>query len=381
MTPRRRETLTGGQSSKVGQREGRVAGHVFKVIRESVGLTQEGMAEQLGVDPTTVQGWESGRRPLGAVPTGTYLATRNRLLRLGAQPRLLAQLEPALEADRFLGQVLGTRPAALPPPEHPLSSWVITRPFTDMTSWAVSGYVPSFLGGVRRKVARRGPVAAGPRLTAAEKAHFFEHLRIAAERADLGTVDGMLLRRQAHYVASFDDSAETTEWLAEMQRSEERRSRKDGDWSLSWPVLRSGAHSLARKGDREALRGFIDRAMRTDRCEVANLNYWAYWLGEITEPQAADTFMVELPTRSWRGARLLAHLVDKLVPQNVYLDVVAHTMWALLQHRPSLVQDDPGTVGTLREHAGQVLDAEDISVRTRREVEEVLYGLRMADGR
>jgi hypothetical protein len=121
--------------------------------------------------------------------------------------------------------------------------------------------------------------------------------------------------------------------------------------------------------------------MRTDKCETANLNYWAYWLGEITEPQASDTFMVELPTRSWRGAKLLRHLVGKLEPDNVYIDVVAHTVWALLQHRPAIVHDEPGMLSNLRARAGRVLDGAALSVQSRRELEEVLYGLRMADGR
>ncbi|WP_433150032.1 helix-turn-helix domain-containing protein [Actinomadura nitritigenes] len=381
MAPGGRETLTGSRGFNSGPREGRISGYLLKVIRESIGFTQDGLAEDLGVDLTTVQGWESGRRPLIAVPTGSFLAIRARLLRLGAQPNLLAQLEPALEADHFLAQVLNTAPAKVPPDEHPLSAWVITRPFTDMTSWAVSGQRPSFLDDVPRRSSRRGPVSSGPRLAVDERAHFFEHLKSAAERANVGTVDGMLLRRQAHYVASFDDSAETAEWLAGMQRQEERRSQRSADWSLSWAVVRSGAHSLARKGDPEALQAFIGQAMKTDRCETANLNYWAYWLGEVTEPQTADTFMVELPTRSWRGTKLLAHLVGKLEPKNVYIDVVAHTVWALLQHRPAIVHDEPGTLGRLQERAARVLDEAAVSVQSRRELEEVLYGLRIADGR
>jgi hypothetical protein len=69
----------------------------------------------------------------------------------------------------------------------------------------------------------------------------------------------------------------------------------------------------------------------------------AHWLGEITEPHSADTFMVELPTRSWRGTKLPAHLVAKLEPTNVYIDVAAHTIYGSWK--------------------------------------EVLYGPRMADGR
>ena len=50
--------------------EGRISGYVLKVIRESIGQTQEQLAERLGVSAATIQGWESGRRPLMGVSTG-----------------------------------------------------------------------------------------------------------------------------------------------------------------------------------------------------------------------------------------------------------------------------------------------------------------------
>ncbi len=54
---RARGTLTGSTSS-----EGRVSGYVFKIVRESAGLTQQQLAADLRVSPATIQGWESGRR-------------------------------------------------------------------------------------------------------------------------------------------------------------------------------------------------------------------------------------------------------------------------------------------------------------------------------
>ncbi|MFG1960265.1 helix-turn-helix domain-containing protein [Nonomuraea sp. NPDC049028] len=83
MTPHGTGTLTIGR----GNAEGRISGYVLKVIRESTGLTQERFAERLGLDVTTIQGWESGRRPLMAISTGTYLSLRHWLLRFGVQPR------------------------------------------------------------------------------------------------------------------------------------------------------------------------------------------------------------------------------------------------------------------------------------------------------
>lgn len=69
-------------------RRGEVAGYLLKLIRESIPLTQEQLAADLGVDRVTVQSWESGRRPFAAVPLGQAIAVRRRLGRLGANPTL-----------------------------------------------------------------------------------------------------------------------------------------------------------------------------------------------------------------------------------------------------------------------------------------------------
>ena len=56
----RRTTPHAGPSSP--RRPGVVSGYAFKLVRESTQLTQAALAEDLGVDMATVQGWESGRR-------------------------------------------------------------------------------------------------------------------------------------------------------------------------------------------------------------------------------------------------------------------------------------------------------------------------------
>ncbi|MEU1391065.1 MULTISPECIES: helix-turn-helix domain-containing protein [unclassified Nonomuraea] len=170
----------------------RISGHVLKVIRESTGMTQERFAEPLGLDVTTIQGWESGRRPLMAISTGTYLSSRHWLLRLGIRSRLLFQLDMALEADRFVGHVLGTEPGKARAEDHPLASWVITRPLTDLVAWPFTGTAPSAMAGTARGTGRRGPVATSPSLLPDERAHFFEHLKVVAERADTGRAAGKL---------------------------------------------------------------------------------------------------------------------------------------------------------------------------------------------
>ncbi|MFG1960266.1 transcriptional regulator [Nonomuraea sp. NPDC049028] len=281
----------------------------------------------------------------------------------------------ALEADRFVGYVLGTEPEKAGIENHPLASWVITRPFTDLVAWLFTGTAPSAMAGAARGIGRRGPVATAPSLLPDERAHFFDHLKVAAERADTDRVDGMLLRRQAHYVASFDDTAETADWLTVMQRAEEHRMSRVGEWTPSWAVVRSGAHSLARLGDREGLQHFIRVHLADEVCEVANLNYWAYWLGEVGEPQLADTFMIELKPDVWRGTELLRHLIGKLDSANPYLDVVVHTLWALVMLRPSTL--DAQRADTLRDAAIRTLDEAIASPQSQRELEAVIYALRM----
>lgn len=373
-------TRTTSQSSLAradSDREGRVSGYVLKTIRQVVGLTQEQLAERTRVDISTLQGWESGRRPLMAVPAGAYLKLRHLLHRLGASPKLLNQLDTGLEADRFIGYVLASdEPIDLD--NHPLATWVITRPFTELVAWPFTGAVPHELQEAA-PIRRRGPSGTGPGLASDERRHMVDHLQDAAEQTAKDSVEGALLRRQAHYVAGFDKSADTVEWLEAMQRAEQRRLGNEGEWTPSWAVVRSGAHTLARTGDEEALAKFIDVHISTDACEVANLNYWAYWLGEISDPQLADTFMVELDLDCWHGDRLLKHLMGRLTPANPYVDVVCHTLWALIIRKPALL--DTKIAHGLVTSVSRMLDEGAISAQSRRELEEVLYALRMINRR
>ncbi|WP_234367605.1 helix-turn-helix domain-containing protein [Streptomyces pluripotens] len=74
-------------------------------MRKQPGSTQEEVAEQVEVSPDTVAGWETGRRPLTAVPVGQMLVHRRRRVQPGTAPpllRVLRALEPALEADLVL---------------------------------------------------------------------------------------------------------------------------------------------------------------------------------------------------------------------------------------------------------------------------------------
>jgi len=79
--------------------QGVISGYVLKLTRESLGLTQEALAEELEVDKHTVQGWESGRRRLSATQAFGFVDLRNRLRVLGAAAPLVDSLSAAMEAD------------------------------------------------------------------------------------------------------------------------------------------------------------------------------------------------------------------------------------------------------------------------------------------
>ena len=72
--------------------QGLISGYVLKLSRESMGLTQEVLAEKLDVDKHTVQAWESGRRPLSATRVCGFVDLRNRLQALGAEAPLVDSL-------------------------------------------------------------------------------------------------------------------------------------------------------------------------------------------------------------------------------------------------------------------------------------------------
>ena len=107
--------------------QGLISGYVLKLIRESLELTQEGLAEDLDVDKHTVQAWESGRRPLSATQVFGFVDLRNRLRVLGAAAPLVDSLSAAMEADHVLAFALSTRAGAIDPCSHPLARWVLPR--------------------------------------------------------------------------------------------------------------------------------------------------------------------------------------------------------------------------------------------------------------
>jgi hypothetical protein len=188
---------------------GAVTGFVLRLARESIPRTQAGLAEVLGVDVDTLQGWESGRRPLANMRAGALLDLRRRLPVLGADASLVQWLDAAMDADRIIAAGLDSDVDG----PHPLAGWVHTRDTAHMLAWALNGIVPPALAG-RLPKPRRGPVAAAPQLAAADRAVFFDHLRDTTEHAATLGEPGALLHRQALYLASYDRGPDAAGWTA-----------------------------------------------------------------------------------------------------------------------------------------------------------------------
>ncbi|GCD45301.1 helix-turn-helix domain-containing protein [Streptomyces paromomycinus] len=372
------EKLTGAQGSRRRAGDGGITGHLFKIVRERIPCTQRGLAELLDVDPATVQGWESGRRSLAAVPSAQFLRIRRHLLRHGGEPALLILLDVALEADSVIAHGLAAGTGTADEfRSHPLSGWVCTRTAVHMIAWALTGVVPKAVPAAPATTpCRRGPSPTSPALSAPERRRLFDHLRRYAEIADRAGADGALLRRQALYLCSYDSAPDTCAWLADMRRRRPLRMR-DTVWTPAWADVRSLATSLTRYGDMEVLHAFIERGMGNDSGEIANLNYWAYWLGLDRVLRPDDSFMADRAP-VWDASALLRSLADRLDPGLGCVDLNIHSVWALIAARPDALAAHPGLVAELRHRVERLLDSGTGSRQSRCELDAVQYGLRLS---
>jgi hypothetical protein len=365
-------TLTGRQGSLA---TGIVSGFVLKLARQSAALTQEKLAEVLGVDVTSVQGWESGRRPLAAMNAGAFLGLCGRLSRLGAPASTGRHLREAIEADQVLSIGIVAGAAWVDADSHPLAASVHRWTMTNLITWPITGRMPQHLNEFVSKVPRRGPTPACPSLGVDERTRLLDHLLTVAERGTYA--DEALLRRQAVYLLGFDARPQVVDWLRGEWSRAGRRPPKQGDIT-GLMEARSASVALASAGDGSHLHDFVDHT-RHEHAELANLNYWAYWIGELDDEQTSDAFMLDRDTRSWTGVRLLQHLTNRLEPDSPHLPLNLHTLHALIASRSSLLGGRPALRAPLAEVLARLASTQCLTRTGRDQVAGLQYALRIAD--
>ncbi|MDX8036486.1 helix-turn-helix transcriptional regulator [Lentzea sp. BCCO 10_0856] len=365
-------TSTSGQGSRS---TGVVSGFVLKLARQAAGLTQERLAEALPVDVTTVQGWESGRRPLAAMNAGDFLRLTSRLTRLGAPASTRRHLTEAIEADQVLSTAITAGSTIVDADCHPLSASVHRRTTTNLITWPITGTLPHQLREFTPKVPRRGPVALHPTLSVEQRSQFFDHLIAIAEQGT--SSEEALLRRQAVYLLGFDGRPQVVNWLRDEWRRAGRRIVRDGDVT-GLLEARSASVALASAGEPTQIHDFVERTADS-HAEVANLNYWAYWIGDLSDEQTNDAFMLIDDTRSWTGARLLTHLMDRLAPESAHLPLNLHTLHALVASRPMLLTSRAGVRKRLDDVLDRLASSGNLTNAGRDQVAGLRYALRIAD--
>lgn len=353
--------------------QGIISGQVLKLVRDSTAVTQERLAGILHVTRATIQGWESGRRPLGAMSVHQSHAVRQRLAQVGAIPSLVDLLDVAIQADCYLDAIIHATNRCAEPAGHPLGNLVLTHTLAELISWPITGHIPQVIASNLRPRTRPAPrIPRPPPLTPDQRTAYFDGLHMVAVNTLRHPTDAsqVLAHRQACYLASVDPAGRDILQL--------RRTRADPStrtWTPLWAQTRSEVVALARQGDRERLRAFISAGLDDSTVALAHLNYHAYWTGEVPGFQYGDTFMVDSGL-AWRGHRLLDHLTERLTADHGFVDLNVHVLWLLLASRPSLARGNLVAARTLWRQSEVLLDTDGLSGRGRRELSEIRYSLR-----
>lgn len=367
----RGQTLTGVQGSSETPELGVISGYLLKLMRGAIGCTQVDLAERLGVDDNTVQGWESGRRPLSALRAADVTRLAQRLGMMGAPAVATALLHSAIEADAFLTTAVRAGGSPLPLWENPLASSVHRRSFVALVTWPFTGIVPSSVRHLPIPKAR-GPVADRPQLSSLMQRQFFDQMLTSAEMAGN---DATLLRRQATYMLAFDERKESIHWLTREHRRTAARSIDERDLP-SGILSRTASLALARQGDLDPVRHFIQGTLADHDQTIASLTYWAYWLGEIPDTFANDGEMVEQGAKSWSGRRLIEHLITHLKdPRNAEMNI--HSLLCLVMARKELLESD----ADLRQRAAAAVeqaDANELGRHARQELANLRFAIQLA---
>lgn len=311
---------------------------------------------ELGVGLTTVQAWESGRRPLINSRYADVRRLQRQLGAAGTGAELLHLLDQALAVDSIFADLRSGEPD-----RHPLTRVVPDRTMCELLAWPLGGELPRQLDGTNARLELpadvRDAVAADLRATVDQ----------ATTRAEDSAATSML-RRQVRFLVKANPAS--ADWLNEQAARDTRAIPDLRRWSPRWPVARAHAVFAAAMGNTEPVRRFITEGLASDDAITANLNYWAYWVGEHRTIWATDADMTN-PNDEWSGELLLDSLLEGVV-YAPYRDLCAHALWTLVRRSPHLARGR-GRRQQIADAAGHALDERGLAQDARRQVEQVAY--------
>ncbi|GAA3633774.1 hypothetical protein GCM10022223_60130 [Kineosporia mesophila] len=281
--------------------------------------------------------------------------------------RLVGYLDDAAEADLILQEIAAGDGVA---DELLLGSVVLRRRVVELVDWSIGGQHPT---GLPTLLASRCPGVQRPLADPTELDEHAHGTQTLVERA-AGRIDdaSVLLHRQAIFLAGPQAGLEPTSLLTP-------RSVKylvgDHPWTPYWSDARTVSIARALAGDAEPLGDFLCHGLMGGVHELANLNYWAYYVGEERHPQISDTFQLRTDL-AWRGSHLLAHLTRRIHVSHSLLPLNVHTAWSLLGFRRGLIHDDPRVARDLMERCEVLLGHDEIPAQVRIEATSMLYAIR-----
>ncbi|MET9531064.1 MULTISPECIES: hypothetical protein [unclassified Streptomyces] len=68
-----------------------------------------------------------------------------------------------------------------------------------------------------------------------------------------------------------------------------------------------------------------------------------------------------------------------MTPEHGFFDLNVHTLWALLVARPAVLRSGSTSVRSLRTQLPVMLDTQELTARTRRELDGIRYAIRLAE--
>jgi hypothetical protein len=135
---------------------------------------------------------------------------------------------------------------------------------------------------------------------------------------------------------------------------------------------------MAQDGNPEPLEYFVSSKMLDEADQVADLNYWAYWLGEVSQSFGDDHEMVEGASNTWVGDDMARHLLTRLAPDSAYSVLTVRSLWSLLALRPDILKRRPDIRALARTRVEMNLDSGLLSGESRQQLASVAYAVRLA---